>query len=472
ARRVDAIEPAGKDTTDDVNTLLGAQNSDGGWGFDLDYGSDVYHTTLALSALKTAGVSDLTVTNAISYIASQQYPDGSFGLAEESKSIYLTSLVVQTLHKFSGTSSVINSAIQWLLTKQNPDGGFGQPSSTIFETSHACMALYDVDPTTPAIQDALDYLSANQEPNGSFADDIYLTAVAAQGLKTATIDTSLYAGLNLFGYQVEVPAGYTSYDMIADLGGEDEVEKIQRYDPATGSFETTFYESGVPVGDIFDIVSGEGYLVYMKVEKTVSQVGRIVSVSIQLEPGLNVVAIPCVPLGYSSYDMLRYLGSPDEVSSIQKFDKETGAFQTTAYFDSQPSGINFDIVNGEAYLIHMKVAKKVDFPMEAIEVDYVISKGESVSDSRNFQGDSDLLDQAAYYTETQIGVPDFVTYTTTGISRVSDTDIEVSFSIEVSSTAPEGIYEFQVEYGLLDSENNPLEPLTNNIFSFRIKVVP
>ena len=120
----------------------------------------------------------------------------------------------------------------------------------------------------------------------------------------------------------------------------------------------------------------------------------------------------------------------------------------------------------------MKVAKKVDFPMEAIEVDYVISKGESVSDSRNFQGDSDLLDQAAYYTETQIGVPDFVTYTTTGISRVSDTDIEVSFSIEVSSTAPEGIYEFQVEYGLLDSENNPLEPLTNNIFSFRIKVVP
>ena len=30
ARRVDAIEPAGKDTTDGVNTLLGAQNSDGG----------------------------------------------------------------------------------------------------------------------------------------------------------------------------------------------------------------------------------------------------------------------------------------------------------------------------------------------------------------------------------------------------------------------------------------------------------
>ena len=27
---VDAIEPAGKDTTDGVNTLLGAQNSDGG----------------------------------------------------------------------------------------------------------------------------------------------------------------------------------------------------------------------------------------------------------------------------------------------------------------------------------------------------------------------------------------------------------------------------------------------------------
>ena len=92
--------------------------------------------------------------------------------------------------------------------------------------------------------------------------------------------------------------------------------------------------------------------------------------------------------------------------------------------------------------------------------------------SRNFQGDPALLDQAASYTETQIGVPDFITYTTTGVSRVSDTDMQVSFSIGVSSTAPEGICEFQVEYGLLDSDMNPLEPLTNNVFSFRIKVVP
>lgn len=46
--------------------------------------------------------------------------------------------------------------------------------------------------------------------------------------------------------------------------------------------------------------------------------------------------------------------------------------------------------------------------------------------------------------------------------------MEVSFSIQVSGTASEGIYEFQVEYGLEDSGNNPLEPLTNNIFSFKI----
>ena len=170
--------------------------------------------------------------------------------------------------------------------------------------------------------------------------------------------------------------------------------------------------------------------------------------------------------------MLAYLGSPDEISSIQRFDKATGAFQTTSYYETQPAGVNFDIVNGEAYLVFMKVAKEVNFPIESVEVDYEISKGGSVSDTRNFQGDPALLDQAAYYTETQIGVPEFFTYTTTGLSRVSATDIQVSFSIQVFSTATEGICEFQVEYGLLDSNMNPLDPLTNNVFSFKIKVVP
>lgn len=472
ARRIGVIEPAGKDTADDEDMLLSTQNSDGGWGFDQYYESNVYHTALALAALDTAGITDSGVISpAVSFITSQQKADGSFGLSADHDSIYLTALVALTLSHYSGTSYAVNSAVNWLLTKQNSDGGFGEGDSTIFETAYVNMVLFAVDPTLQAGQDAVDYLIDSQEPNGSFGDDAYQTAVGALGLNAGIIETRLYAGLNLFGYQVEVPAGYTSYDMIADLGTEDEVEIIQKYNRATETFESTFYESGTAAGDMFDVVSGEGYYVNMKQEKTTSQRRPVVSVGIQFQPGLNVVAIPSTS-PYTSYEMLACLGSPDEITSIQRFDKETGAFQTTSYFETQPSGVNFDIVNGEAYLVFMKVAKEVSFPIEPVEVDYEISKGGSVSDSRNFQGDSALLDQVAYYTEAQIGVPDFITYTTTGVARVSATDIQVSFSIQVSGTAPEGICEFQVEYGLLDSGMNPLEPLTNNIFSFTIKVVP
>jgi len=70
-----------------------------------------------------------------------------------------------------------------------------------------------------------------------------------------------------------------------------------------------------------------------------------------------------------------------------------------------------------------------------------------------------------------IGVPAFITYTTTGVSQVSATEVQISFTIQVSTGAPEGIYEFQVEYDLLDSAMNPLEPLTNNVFSFSIEVI-
>jgi hypothetical protein len=551
ARKIDAIKPAGKDTTDDVNTILGAQNSDGGFGFDPDYGSNVYHTAFALSAIHTAGISNPTVTSsAVNFIISRQEANGSFGLSADHDSIYLTALVALALTDHSETLSAVDSAVDWLLTKQNPDGGFGETVSSIFETSCVSMLLCKVRPDLQETQDALDYLMASQEPNGSFDNDPYQTAVAVQGIQLAYTDTHLFAGFNLFGFSAEVPAGYTSYDMIADLGSE--VEKIQRYNPDNGNFQTTYYEDGTVTGDIFNIANGEGYFVYMKKAGTMFQSRRSVNMHLQLAPGFNIVSITGAP-SCSSYDLLEYLGSSDEIVSIQRYNRETGAFETTAYYNEQPSGVSFDIVNGETYLVHMRVAKEItdlftppevvitspndgetvfSTPINVIGtvdvntvtvtvngveavlsngtltaagipltegsntitatavgsnsvtsthtitvileagIDYFISKGGSISDSRIFQGDSALLDQAAYYTQTHTGVPSCIIYTTTGLSRISATEMEVSFSIQVSGTASEGIYEFQVEYGLEDSGNNPLEPLTNNIFSFKIKVVP
>ncbi|MFA5905421.1 MAG: hypothetical protein WC836_15930, partial [Desulfobacula sp.] len=105
-------------------------------------------------------------------------------------------------------------------------------------------------------------------------------------------------------------------------------------------------------------------------------------------------------------------------------------------------------------------------------VDYEINKGGSASGTRRFQGDAALLNQAAYYTASQSGVPAGVTYATNGMARVSTTEFEISFAISVSPSASTGTYEFEVNYGLLDGSSHPLVPLTNNVFHFKIKILP
>jgi hypothetical protein len=550
ARKIDAIKPAGKDTTDDVNTILGAQNSDGGFGFDLDYGSNVYHTAFALSAIHTADISNPTVTSsAVNFIISRQETNGSFGLSADHDSIYLTTLVALALTDHSGTSFAVDSAVDWLLTKQNPDGGFGETVSSVFETSCVSMLLCKVRPDLQETQDALDYLIASQEPDGSFDNDPYQTAVAVQGIQLAYTDTHLSAGFNLFGFSAEVPAGYTSHDLIAVLGSE--VEKIQRYNPDTETFQTTYYEDGIVTGDIFNIANGEGYFVYMKKAGTMFQPRRSVNMHLQLIPGFNIVSITGAP-SCSSYDLLVYLGSPDEIVSIQRYNKETGAFETTAYYNEQPSGISFDIVNGEAYLVHMRVAKEITdlfTPPEVVitspndgetvfstpvdvsgtvdvntvtvtvngveavlsggtftaagisltegsnsisatavgsnsmtsshtitvileaGIDYTISKGGSISDSRRIQGNAALLSQAAGVTANLNG-PSFIDFLTTGAFFTAPDEIEISYTISIDSAAPEGVYDYHVEFGLTDGSGNPLEPLNNNIYLFKIKIVP
>jgi len=585
--------------------LIAAQNPDGGWGISKGSDSNVYLTSRVLLTLEAyANHFDLgtAIANGIAWLKTQQNPDGGFGA--EGSSAYETALAYIAMANVDLSSTEAQNALNHVNTSQQANGSW---NDNAYDTAVSLWALWtslrEIDTDTDGTPDILDNCPdvPNSDQKNTDGDlwgdacdedddndgllDTYEQGVTGtnplladsdgdgisdgdedmdfDGLSNAeeltrgtdpkAPDVHLSIGLNLFGYPVEVPAGYTSYDLIVDLGTEAEVEKIQRYDPVTGTFETTTYESGAPSGEEFSILSGEGYLVYMKQAKSLSFPGAIACPTFNLMPGFNLVSVPCMPAGYDSNDLVWYLGSTDQVASIQRLNKETGAFETTAYHNGWPCGPPFEIVNGEAYIVHMKEAKDVAAPISApvvliaspadgetvsaspidvtgsindstasvtvngipaavvdgaftaagvplsegantitatavsannlngshtitvtleIGADYVISKGGSVNDSRSFQGDPALLDQAAYYTETQIGVPSFVTYATTGLSRVSPTDFQVNFTIQVSGTASEGVYEFQVEYGLLDGGSNPLEPLTNNVFSFKIQIVP
>ena len=60
-----------------------------------------------------------------------------------------------------------------------------------------------------------------------------------------------------------------------------------------------------------------------------------------------------------------------------------------------------------------------------------------------------MLGQIAFFTETQIGVPAGVVYTTTLVQRISATQMQVTFQIDVTGAEALGLPAFQVEYGLL-----------------------
>nr|WP_319396084.1 prenyltransferase/squalene oxidase repeat-containing protein [uncultured Desulfobacter sp.] len=551
AHKVNAVVDAGRNIDEELDIILNAQNSDGGFGFDQGYESDVYHTALALSALNKAGVSDTGVLGTtVSYLVNQQNTNGAFSLSDDHESIYLTALVAETLHLIGGQSSQVNLAIQWLLTMQNTDGGFGENASSIFESSRVYKLLHTVSPDLQEADEVHDYIVSQQYVNGSYNNDIYQTATAAQCLLPAYEKSQLKAGLNLFGYPTGVAYGYTSYNLIADLGNETDVEKIQRYNPTTNVFETTYFDGSVVSGDQFDIQNGEGYYVYMKGMKDVYFKKRSGTADLSLYEGTNLVSFLSVP-EITSYELIEYLGGSDEVISIQKFNHDTGCFETTTYYEGTPSGQIFDIKNAEAYLVYMKTGKDItdlftppnieitshadgetvynasvdisgtisdntilvtvnginavlgtntftasglalqegENAIEAVataengmtdthtislnyaaDIDYAISSGGEVEDVRPFQFAPSYYGNITSITAGTSG-PSFISLVLSGAGYTATNEIEITYRLQVESGAASGIYDYQVEFGALDGSGNPISPVYNNIYQFKVRIL-
>lgn len=75
--------------------------------------------------------------------------------------------------------------------------------------------------------------------------------------------------------------------------------------------------------------------------------------AVDLNAGFNLLGFANPPMGYSAYLLLQALGS-DAAISIQRFMPESGTFET-ATFDQygQVSGVDFEIVAGEGYIVYM-----------------------------------------------------------------------------------------------------------------------
>ena len=159
----------------------------------------------------------------------------------------------------------------------------------------------------------------------------------------------LRTGLNLFALPIVPESGLTSEDILIELGGL--ANSISRLDANGVVFEKTTIVDNTISGTVFLIAEGQGYLIDMENNYEQLWSGPLSLIVPNLVSGLNVVTFPSIPEGFSAHLLIDQIDIPGAISSIQRFNRETGRFETAVYDQNTPSGFNFPIQRGETYII-------------------------------------------------------------------------------------------------------------------------
>ncbi len=170
------------------------------------------------------------------------------------------------------------------------------------------------------------------------------------------------------GYnQVSFPAETMSYNdlttLMEALGGNAIIEKMLVFDQTSQQYlEAGYNDGGEFYGTNLTLSAGQGLpglIIYAKQDVDFEFTSRY-CYPWDLKQGLNLLGTPCLAGGYTSFDLLTSLGTPDEIISFQDFNPENGLFETASYLDGYPVGALFAVKPGDAYLISMKTGKVVD----------------------------------------------------------------------------------------------------------------
>ena len=85
------------------------------------------------------------------------------------------------------------------------------------------------------------------------------------------------------------------------------------------------------------------------------------NVPVRFAPGLNLFHYPVSPPSdMTAFELLRLLGGEPAISSIQRFNRDTGRFETAAWFLGEPAGVDFPISHREGYFVHARISATVE----------------------------------------------------------------------------------------------------------------
>lgn len=172
----------------------------------------------------------------------------------------------------------------------------------------------------------------------------------------------LQKGINHFSYPEALPDGLTAFEFLNQLKDNVQVNRIQRFNPDTASFEQAVLIDNEAFGEDFNLALGEGYIISSSAEATLVFPGETTCNELSLNVGFNLMGASCVPAEYSSFDLLAEIGESHEVESVEGYNRETGVYERAYYLNSGDDageivGDDFDIDNGYAYIVRMFQAK-------------------------------------------------------------------------------------------------------------------
>ncbi len=186
-------------------------------------------------------------------------------------------------------------------------------------------------------------------------EHFYLTNPEQTNAPLLVLNLALQQGSQIIGVPGMLVPRVNSYGLLTQLGAD--IYSIARYNPATGQLETTYWDSGVPAGDSFFLLPGEGYFVQMNADRDLPLIPFDNNKSIPLRQGVNVIAIT-QPSG-DAFGLLGQLGS-DVIWSIRRQDALTSLFETAAFDGTEPVGIPFPLRYGEGYVVTVKQDSSID----------------------------------------------------------------------------------------------------------------
>ena len=173
-------------------------------------------------------------------------------------------------------------------------------------------------------------------------------------------DTNLvfHAGYNQLSFPAETMYYGNLATLMEALGGSEVIKKMLICDGVSQTFTEAGYDGGgIFYGENSVLPAGQGLpglIIYAKQNADYSFTSKYCH-SWDLRIGINFVGTGCVPEELTAFDLLQDIGDNTVAINIQRFNPNTGTFETAAYDETGlPIGIDFPIVSGEGYIIYMK----------------------------------------------------------------------------------------------------------------------